>query len=74
MRMISTVIPYCDAAFIDRECHTLLSEQPVSVRVGYGIRFFSHRNKEEFVTYLEGIETSATPEHLALLDTVYGTF
>lgn len=73
IRMISTLLPYCDAMFVDRECHVLLTEKPISERLGYDTLLFSHRNKEEFVTHLEEIETSTTREHLALVEEVYGT-
>lgn len=73
IRMISTLLPHCDAVFVDGECHVLLTEKPVSERLGYDTQLFSHRNKEAFVTYLEEIETSAPPVHLALVEEVYGT-
>jgi len=72
IRMISTLLPYVDAMFVDRECHVLLSENPIPERLDYDTRLFSHRNKEEFIAYLDEIEASATPEHLALIHEVYG--
>lgn len=72
IRMISTLLPYVDAMFIDRECHLLLSEHPVPERMGYSTELFSHRNKDDFIAYLDAIESSATPEHLALVEEVYG--
>ncbi len=36
------------------------------------LELFSHRNKEEFVAYLEDLESSAPDEHLALVEQVYG--
>lgn len=58
--------------FIDRECHVLLSENPVPERMDYGTELFSHRNKDDFIAYLEAVESSATPEHLVLVEEVYG--
>lgn len=72
VRMISTLLPYVDAIFIDKECHVLLTESPVFERIGYDTRLFSHRNKEEFIAHLEDLESSASDEHLALLEQVYG--
>lgn len=72
IRMISTLLPYCDAVFVDRECHMLLAENPISERISYGTQVFSHRNKDAFVTYLAEIEASAPRDHLALVGEVYG--
>ncbi|MGH2556805.1 MAG: hypothetical protein ACRDHO_13955 [Actinomycetota bacterium] len=72
VRMLSTLLPYCDAVFVDRECHALLTEKPISERIGYGTQFFSYQNKEAFVTYLEETERSTRREHLALVEEVYG--
>lgn len=66
--MIATLLPYCDAMFLDRQCHALLTENPLSTKVGaYGTKLFSRRNEEEFLHYLEKIETSAPREHLDLV-------
>jgi hypothetical protein len=72
IRMISTLLPYVDAMFVDRECHVLLGEHPVPERTNYGTELFSHRNKDDFIAYLDAVESSATPEHLALVEEVYG--
>lgn len=72
VRMISTLLPYCDAMFVDNECRTLLGENPIPGRLGYATRLFSHSNKNEFLDYLDEIEASASPEHIALVDAVYG--
>ncbi|MGH2710543.1 MAG: hypothetical protein ACRDH9_04990 [Actinomycetota bacterium] len=72
IRMLSVLLPYCDAVFVDRECHELLTENPISEQLGHETELFSHRNKDEFVTYLAEIEASARPEHLAMVEEVYG--
>ena len=72
VRVISTLLPYVDAMFVDRECHVLLSENPIPERLDYDTRLFSHRNKEEFIAYLDEIEALATAEHIALIQEVYG--
>lgn len=73
VRMISTLLPHCDLMFVDNECRTLLGENPIPARLGYATtRLFSHSNKNEFLEYLHEIEASASPEHLALVDAVYG--
>ena len=35
--------------FIDNECRTFLTQEPVKSRVSYGTQLFSQRNKEEFL-------------------------
>lgn len=57
---------------VAQECHVLLSENRVPERMDYGTELFSHRNKDDFIAYLDAVESSATPEHLALVEEVYG--
>jgi hypothetical protein len=72
IRMISTLLPYVDAMFVDQECHVLLTENPIPQRLNYDTQVFSHRNKEECIAYLDGVESSAAPECLSLIHEVYG--
>lgn len=73
VQFISDLLPYCTAMFIDKECHGLLTEEPLAKEISrFGTRLFSLNNKEEFIEYLEGILANATPEHLAALEEVYG--
>ena len=71
---ISNLLPYCDALLIDRECHALLSEEPVRTRLEkYNTRVFSASNIREFMDFLDGIEKGASEEHLKAVEEVYGT-
>lgn len=70
--MIATVLPYCDAVFVDRECHGLLRSIPASHRPDCGGRVFSMSNKAEFIEYLKALEADAPDEHMAKLREVYG--
>jgi len=72
IKLLSTVIPYCDGLFIDREMHNLLLEEPLLSELPYGARLFSSRNPEQFLAFLDGIETAASPAHLQLAGLVYG--
>lgn len=72
LETISVLLPYCDAMFLDRECHSLLCEGPLLTRLDYGTRLFSKINKDEFFEYLDQIEQSASEVHLAALEEVYG--
>jgi len=71
--MISTLLPYCDAMFIDKECHGYLLEEPTKSRVDYRTKIFSLLNKEEFFDYLDSIKKDASCEHIDKIEEVYGT-
>jgi len=73
--MVSTILPYCDAIFIDREMYGLLDHPEVKkeVKSRYETNIFSAANKEEFLTYLNAIEKGASKEHLEKVKEVYGT-
>ena len=70
--VISGLLPYCDAMFIDNECSSILSEKPICDEINYPTRIFSLSNKEEFLEYLESIKNSASQEHLQAVREVYG--
>lgn len=69
---ISMLMPYCDAMFVDRECHSLLNENNVVMKLPFKTRIFSRANKEDFIEYLGEIEESASLDHLAVVNEVYG--
>lgn len=70
---ISSLLPYCDAIFIDNAMAALLAEHPIAEEVArYGTRIFSPNTKDEFLAYLDEIEATASAEHLALVDDAYG--
>lgn len=70
--LVSTLLPYCDAMFMDNGCRGILLDIPQSHRQFDTSRVYSLNRKDEFLTYLRGIEASATPEHLALVTEIYG--
>lgn len=72
VKIISTLLPYCDAIFIDNECRGLLSDRPVCNRIGYKTKVFSLSNKEEFLSYLDSIKSAAPPEYIKAVEEVYG--
>lgn len=73
VKMISTLLPYCDAMFIDKECRRFLLEKPLCEEIDYGTKVYSLSNKEEFLKYLEEIRQSASEEHIKAVNEVYGT-
>jgi len=71
--MISSLLPYCDAIFIDNECHTYLNEKPLCDELNYGTKIFSPNNKNEFMLYLNSVEAGMPKEHLEKVIEVYGS-
>ena len=72
IEMISTLLPYCDSMFIDNECASYMKEKPFSDNIGFPTKIFSQSNKEEFIEYLNDIESNAPKEHLSKVNEVYG--
>jgi hypothetical protein len=72
--MASTILPYCDAMFIDREMHGLLKHPEVAkdVKKKYKTEIYSTANKQEFMDYLDSIESAASKAHLQKVKEVYG--
>ena len=72
--MVSTILPYCEAMFIDREMLGLLNHPEVKKdqKKRYKTIIFSAANKEEFLKYLDGIEKGASKAHLEKVKEVYG--
>lgn len=72
VQIISTLLPYCDAVFIDNECRGFLAERPLCDEINYGTKVFSLTNKDEFLRYLDDIKSAAPKEHLNKVEEVYG--
>jgi len=72
IRVVSTLLPYCDAMFVDNICRSLLNEIPQTHRLPYKCAVFSSKTSGEFLQYLRDIRNGVTPEHLKLLEEVYG--
>lgn len=70
--IISVILPYCDAVFIDKECHSYIKEKPLCDELNYGTKIFSLGNKNEFFEYLEFIENNAPKDHLFWVRQAYG--
>jgi hypothetical protein len=72
IEIVSTLLPYCDAMFMDNECSALWHDIPKSHTLPYLCRVFSKNTGADFIRYLTEIKDSATPEHLKLIEEVYG--
>lgn len=63
---------YCDAMFVDKECHTFLHDLPRAYRLPYPTRVFSLNNKQAFLDYLHDLEANADVIHLSEVRRLYG--
>lgn len=69
--IVSTLLPYCDAMFVDNEIRNFLSERPLRDRLKYKTKVFSFSNKEEFIQYLNDIKKAAPKAHFDKVKEVY---
>jgi hypothetical protein len=72
VNIVSTLLPYCDALFVDNKCRALLSDIPQTHRLPYNARIFSPIRGKEFLEYLKDIKNACAPEHIRLVEEVYG--
>jgi hypothetical protein len=70
--IVSTLLPYCDAMFMDSRCRAILVDVPQSHQQFDSTKVYSPKRKGDFLNYLKEIEAAATPEHLALVAEIYG--
>jgi hypothetical protein len=72
VEIVSTLLPYCDAMFLDNECRALLSDIPKSHSLKYPCRVFSPNTSADFIRYLTDVRDSASSEHMRLIEQIYG--
>jgi hypothetical protein len=72
INLVSTLLPYCDAMFMDNGCRSILSDVPKSFQFVDANKVYSLNRKEQFIAYLRELEESASAEHLQTLREVYG--
>jgi hypothetical protein len=70
--LVSTLLPYCDAMFMDNGCRALLQDIPKDYRPPNPCLVFSPNTGGDFIRYLKDIRDGVTPEHLKLVEEVYG--
>jgi len=70
--LVSTLLPYYDAMFMDNGCRARLRDIPKDYRPLYPCLVCSPNNGGDFIHYLKDIRDSVTPEHLKLVEEVYG--
>jgi hypothetical protein len=72
INIISTLLPYCDAMFVDNKCRALIRDIPRDNALPYGCKVFSPNTGADFIRYLTKIRNSVTPDHLKAVEEVYG--
>jgi hypothetical protein len=72
LRSISAYGPYVDAMFVDRQCHRLMRDTPLSEGVPDRLAVFSVENLSAFEDWLDGVEAAAPAGHFELIEQIYG--
>lgn len=73
VEMVATLLPYCDAIFIDKDMYSILSFGEVKkVLSKYKAKIFSLTNKEDFFSYLVQIKEKTSKKHMETITKVYG--
>ena len=72
IRAISTYGPYVDAMFLDNECASLLSEEPLRTELRLKAKVFSAKSGEAFLQYLRDLEAAASAEVTRYAEEIYG--
>ena len=71
--MISTILPFCDAIFTEKQLCSFFQEPPLNNCLRSMPKIFSVNFKKEFLSYLDDIEKNAPKGHLLLVEQVYGS-
>lgn len=61
VRFISTYAPYCDAMVMDNLMYQWATDPLIDLPKRLGVRLFSRRNWNEFLTYLDELEADRSP-------------
>jgi hypothetical protein len=72
INIVSTLLPYCDAMFVDNKCRALLRDIPRDYALPYGCKVFSPKTGADFIRHLTELRDSVTPDHLGMIEEVYG--
>jgi hypothetical protein len=72
LQSISAYTPYVDAMFVDRQCHRLMRDTPVSVAIPAELAVFSVENLDAFEDWADDVEANAPAGHFDLLHEIYG--
>jgi hypothetical protein len=70
--VISDLLPYCDAMFLDNSARALLLDIPSNRKPPYSGEVFSPNVRDDFLAYLEDLITGTSEEHRTMVREVYG--
>ena len=70
--VVSTLLPYCDAMFIDNRCRRLLEAATREAGLEYVGEVFSPSSRDRLLGWLDALESSIPREHGALVESLYG--
>jgi hypothetical protein len=72
VNVISTLLPYCDAMFIDNRARRYLEIAREQVPLDHTTLVFSESSRDDLLQWLDELEASVTPAHRELIEHVYG--
>lgn len=72
VKTVATVLPYCDAMFVDNELAGLLDEEPLRTNIDYDARVFSSNSRDDFLAFLRELRESLSDAYVEKVKEVYG--
>lgn len=69
---LSVYMPFCDAMFVDKECHGFLNDEPLKSGLDYNTKIFSLNTKGDFLSFLDSISDNAPKGHFDIINEIYG--
>ena len=72
LNILSLLLPYCDAMFVDNQCRACLEEKDVQDNINFSPRVFSLTSKEDFLAYLEQLEANFPSKYRKKVEELYG--
>ncbi len=72
LNILSLLLPYCDAMFVDNQCRACLEEKDVQENINFSPRVFSLTSKEDFLAYLEQLEAKFPSKYRKKVEELYG--
>lgn len=67
----ATYAPYCDAIFLDNAMAAMMSDHRIGLETRFGTKVFCDAKWDEFIAWLDFIDSELSPEHAAGLAAAY---
>lgn len=71
VRHVATYAPYCDAIFVDKAMYALVTHPTVALEQTYGVKVFSRTNWDEFLSWIDALQSKKTLEHARSLELIH---